>query len=82
VNVHQKLSAGLIGLSVLNIGLRPESFSASILIIIAIALYAFAVAFERKDHAEFEEFKATAQKQIKELQDKVQDISLARSLGR
>lgn len=71
---HEKLAGSAIAASVVLIAIYPNSVASSILAVVSCLLYGFLAFIDQKEtHLE---------KQVRELNDKVQSLMLAKGFGR
>ena len=82
MTIHQKLTASLVFATGAALAARPEFVALAVLAIGAIVLYGFTVYHERKEETSIEIQVAAIAKKLAEVDDKVQNISLSRSMGR
>jgi hypothetical protein len=75
---HQKISAALVTLSGLQLAFHPAVLAPILLTIACVCLYAFTIHIERKE----DERIAALEKQIADIKEQVQNLNLARGMGR
>lgn len=78
MTIHQKLSAGSVGSSIALLAFFPQGFATSIAVIASIALYGFTIFLERREDERLVRIEA----RIKELDDRLQNLTVAKSFNR